>query len=444
MSVSSALNTAVSGLTAQSVALSNLSNNISNSQTIGYKTVDTSFSDYVEASGALEGQSGNVMATTQYANQTNGPITSSTANGALAINGNGFFAVNEISGQSSTSTPSLSATQYYTRAGDFSSNKDGYLVNSAGEYLDGYMASATTGVVNTGTLTPINVNNVVYRPTATTTVTAAATVPGSSTLPAVAATPSTSNETVYDSLGAAHTLGMTWTQTAGATATTSGTYTLSVTGAATSPASATVAFNPDGTLQSITSLATGSTTLPAGTSVTAAGAPASFDIGPVGLGNADITLNLGTVNPTSGGTGTMMNSTVGATFSGGIAAQDGTASGTQTGFNMETDGSVMATFDNGETQLIGKVPLAIFGNANALQAQDGQAYTATAASGAASMQLAATNGAGGLETKAIEGSNTSLDTDLTKLIVAQQAYGTSAKVVTTADEMLQTALSMKQ
>lgn len=429
MSVSSALNTAVSGLTAQSVALSNLSNNISNSQTIGYKTVDTSFSDYVEASGALEGQSGNVMATTQYANQTNGPITSSTANGALAINGNGFFAVNEISGQSSTSTPSLSATQYYTRAG---------------EYLDGYMASATTGVVNTGTLTPINVNNVVYRPTATTTVTAAATVPGSSTLPAVAATPSTSNETVYDSLGAAHTLGMTWTQTAGATATTSGTYTLSVTGAATSPASATVAFNPDGTLQSITSLATGSTTLPAGTSVTAAGAPASFDIGPVGLGNADITLNLGTVNPTSGGTGTMMNSTVGATFSGGIATQDGTASGTQTGFNMETDGSVMATFDNGETQLIGKVPLAIFGNANALQAQDGQAYTATAASGAASLQLAATNGAGGLETKAIEGSNTSLDTDLTKLIVAQQAYGASAKVVTTANEMLQTVLSMKQ
>lgn len=112
MSVSSAMDTAVSGLTAQSVLFSNISNNISNSQTVGYKSTTTSFSDYVEASGALEGQSGNVIASTQYANQITGPITSSVANGALAVNGNGFFAVNEISGNSTTSTPSFSNTQY--------------------------------------------------------------------------------------------------------------------------------------------------------------------------------------------------------------------------------------------------------------------------------------------------------------------------------------------
>ena len=145
MSVFSALDTAVSGLTAQSVAFSNISNNISNSQTVGYKAVDTSFSDFVEASGALDGQSGNVLATTQYANQAAGAITASTANAALAINGNGFFAVNEISGQSTATSPAFSSTQYYTRAGDFSSDRNGFLVNSANEYLDGYMVNPTTG-----------------------------------------------------------------------------------------------------------------------------------------------------------------------------------------------------------------------------------------------------------------------------------------------------------
>ena len=434
MSVTSALDTAVSGLTAQSVAFSNLSNNISNSQTVGYKSVDTSFSDFVEASGSLEGQSGNVLATTQYSNQTTGAITASTANGALAINGNGFFAVNEVSGQSTTTTPSFSATQYYTRAGDFSNDKNGYLVNSAGEYLDGYMANPATGTLNTGALTQINVNNVTYRPTATTAVTMA---------PTVAAAGGTSTQTVYDSAGTPTTLNLTWTQTspaAAATATTAatgGTYTLGVTGTPTA-ASATVVFNADGTLASITPTATGSTSATALTPISTNGAAATFDIGPVGADTTDVNLNLGTIGSTAS------SAREGAAFSAGTSSQDGTTTGTQTGFNMETDGSVMATFDNGQTQLIGKVPLAVFGNANALQAHDGQAYTATAGSGAASLQVAATNGAGSLETKATEGSTTSLDTDLTKLIVAQQAYAVIFLKEKTAYEMLQTALAMKQ
>lgn len=194
-------------------------------------------------------------------------------------------------------------------------------------------------------------------------------------------------------------------------------------------------FNTDGTLQSVTP------TAPAGTAISTGSA--KFNIGSVTAGGTSINLDLGTINsPTSG---TQM-STAGQSFSAGIATQDGTAAGagTQTGFAMETDGSVMATFSTGETQLIGKVPLATFGNANALEAHDGQAYTATSASGAATLHMAATEGAGKLVTKSVEGSTTSLDTDLTKLIVAQQAYGASAKVITTAEQMLQAALSMKQ
>ncbi len=441
MSVFSAMNTAVSGLTAQSVAFSNISNNISNSQTVGYKAVDTSFSDYVEASGALEGQSSTVLANTQYSNQAAGAITASTANAALAVNGNGFFAVNEISGVSTATDPAFSSTQYYTRAGDFSSDRNGYLVNSAGEYLDGYMVDPTTGQLDTSKLQPINVNNVKFNPTATANVTMSPTLAGNPALVAPATGPAqTSSQTVYDSAGAAHTLGLTWTQTAGAkaaaggVAATGGTYTLGVSGTngATTPA-ATVTFNADGTLQSITA---------AGNTNSTAGSEASFAIGSVGSDTSSINLNLGTIGIAA--SGTTMNTASGAMFNAGTPTQDGTASGNFTDFTTQTDGSVVAQFDNGQSQLIAKVPLATFGNANALQAQDGQAYTATVGSGPASVQVAGSNGAGSFETKSVEGSTTSLDTDLTKLIVAQQAYGASAKVVTTANDMLQTALAMKQ
>lgn len=290
------------------------------------------------------------------------------------------------------------------------------------------------GVLNTSALTPINVGGVAYRSTPTSNVTVAPNLANANTLPVPPVAQNSPAQTVYDGAGVPHALNLSWTQTAVASATSGGTYTLGVAGT-TPAASATVVFNTNGTLQSFTP------TAPAG-AATSAGAVA-FNIGSVTAGGSPITLDLGTINsPTSG---TQM-STTGQSFSAGITTQDGTAAGagTQTGFAMETDGSVMATFSTGEAQLIGKVPLATFGNANALQAHDGQAYTATAGSGIASVQMAATNGAGSFVTKSVEGSTTSLDTDLTKLIVAQQAYGASAKVVTTAEQMLQAAISMKQ
>ncbi|WP_428377486.1 flagellar hook protein FlgE [Lichenicoccus sp.] len=437
MSIFSAMDTAVSGLTAQSLAFSNISNNISNSQTVGYKATSTSFADYVEASSAIAGQSSSVVATTQYANQAQGTITASSANGALAINGSGFFAVNEISGASTTTQPALSATQYYTRTGDFQSNNDGYLVNSAGEYLDGYAVTSAGGSSTTSsTLGPININNLTYTPTATTEVTVAATLPvagATATLPSAVVN---SAVTAYDSNGIAKPLTMQWQQTAAANSTvtpaTGGTYTLSVSGTATALPTAQVVFNADGTIQSFS---------PDATNPGATADPSSYNIGPVGADTTPITLNIGTLNT---GVGTNMATATSTAFNAGNPTQDGTAAGKFSSFAMETDGSVVATFDNGESQVFAKVPVATFANANGLQAQDGQAYTATTQSGAASLQFAGQNGAGSFQTGSVEASTTNLDTDLTQLIVAQQAYGASAKVVTTANDMLQTALGMKQ
>ncbi|WP_242402338.1 flagellar hook-basal body complex protein [Komagataeibacter kakiaceti] len=104
----------------------------------------------------------------------------------------------------------------------------------------------------------------------------------------------------------------------------------------------------------------------------------------------------------------------------------------------------MAEFDNGDTQLIGKVALSNFANVDGLNAVDGQAYTATANSGSAKTGVVGENGTGTLSVGYVESSTTDLTSDLSSLIVAQEAYSANTKVVTTADELLQTTIAMKQ
>jgi flagellar hook protein FlgE len=79
-----------------------------------------------------------------------------------------------------------------------------------------------------------------------------------------------------------------------------------------------------------------------------------------------------------------------------------------------------------------------------LQRQDGQAFTASTASGTPLAEAAGTNGAGTLVTESTESSNVDIATEFSKLIVAQEAYSANTKMVTTADQMLQQTISMKQ
>ncbi|MCQ8239231.1 flagellar hook protein FlgE [Rhizosaccharibacter radicis] len=437
MSIFGALNTAVSGLSAQAHSFTDISNNISNSQTIGYKATETDFSDYVLTSGASQGTSGTVIATTAWRNQAQGTITSSSNALALAISGNGFFAVNEESGDSTTNNKVFQAQQYYTRNGNFSQNNLGYLVNSSNEYLDGYMVDAS-GNLNTKTMAPINVSNVTFRPTQSNTITFAGSLPGGSATvtpsapTSTAQTPTHSVSNVYDATGAAHTLSVDWAR---GSAPNSWTVSTTLDGAATPAQIATVTFDATtGTMSSITD-ANGVTNAVAGAQASVS-IPAVFD----GV-SQPIALNLGKLGSPAGTTMGIAASAPGAAAS---VQSDSITSGNFTGVTMTSNGNVMATFDNNQTQMIAKIPLATFADADSLLAHDGQAYTATAASGQAAMNFVGQNGAGALETSSVENSTTSLDTDLTRLITAQQAYGANAKVVTTANDMLQTVLSMKQ
>ena len=136
MSLFGAMSTAISGLTAQSSAFSNISDNVANSQTVGYKEVNTSFIDYLTNSTATVNDSGSVVTRPAYANNVQGTITASTDTTALAIAGQGFFAISEQNG-TANAQPTFSPQQFYTRTGDFQMDKNGFLVNSAAGFLNG-------------------------------------------------------------------------------------------------------------------------------------------------------------------------------------------------------------------------------------------------------------------------------------------------------------------
>ncbi|NRA86924.1 MAG: flagellar hook-basal body complex protein, partial [Rhizobiales bacterium] len=144
MGIFGAMTTAVSGLRAQSFALEHISDNIANSQTIGFKRTETSFMDIVSASNPRQQQSGSVMAFTRPMNDSQGDLLGSTVDTSLAINGDGYFVVAERSGVAD-GLPVFSSVDRYTRRGDFSLDKDGYLVNGAGYYLKGNPIDSTTG-----------------------------------------------------------------------------------------------------------------------------------------------------------------------------------------------------------------------------------------------------------------------------------------------------------
>ncbi|MDB5653512.1 MAG: flagellar hook-basal body protein, partial [Tardiphaga sp.] len=144
MGIFGALTTSVAGLRANSYALENISGNIANSQTTAFKRIDTSFLDLIPDTGNDAQLAGSVTAGSRSTNTIAGSVTSSSVATYMAINGDGFFAVQKP-GSVSDSTPVFDGVNKYTRRGDFTLDKNGYLVNGAGYYLEGVKIDASTG-----------------------------------------------------------------------------------------------------------------------------------------------------------------------------------------------------------------------------------------------------------------------------------------------------------
>ncbi len=435
MSLFGAMSTAISGLSAQSSAFGNISDNVANSQTVGFKRTDTSFIDYLTTSTATTNDSGAVVARPDYVNNVQGTVQQTDDPLGLAIAGQGFFAVSRQSGDVS-GQPTFSPQQFYTRAGDFKMDKNGYVVNSAGDYLNGWSVDSTTGTVNRNAIAPIQVDQTVFNPVASTQVTLSANLPAT---PAAGA-PISSQIQVYDGLGTAHTVSLDWAQVGANDWTVSVNVPDDINAAARGTAEVTFGAAsgngvPDGTVGDVKN-GTGSVT----SAGYAAGAPASMTFtADFGSGPQSIQLDLGTYGQANG-----VTQYAGTQYSLRGITQNGVPPGSFSGLSTRASGDLVVNYDNGQSRVIGRVPVVTFNNPDALQRQDGQSFTATTESGTPLAEDASSNGAGNLVVGSVESSNVDIASEFSKLIVAQRAYSANTKMVTTADDLLQQTIDMKR
>ena len=149
MGIFGALTTAVAGMRAQSFALENISGNIANSQTTGFKRVETSFVDLIPELPYRRELAGSVSTYSRLTNTIQGDLQSTGVSTNMAINGEGFFIVQERTGYNNNQ-PTFGGIDLYTRRGDFTVDRDGYLVNGAGFYLRGSSIDPITGELRGG------------------------------------------------------------------------------------------------------------------------------------------------------------------------------------------------------------------------------------------------------------------------------------------------------
>jgi flagellar hook protein FlgE len=243
----------------------------------------------------------------------------------------------------------------------------------------------------------------------------------------------TKDMTIYDSLGNAHTIAINVAKIDTATATWAieltavpPTDVVSDNGGGVNGdgqiASGTVEFNGDGVLTTVSPGLTNPITV-------------NWNPQTVGAAPSTISLNVG-LGTTSSTNGAALTQAAGP-FTVTTDTQNGSPTGELTGVSINQNGFVIASFSNGQTQEMFQIPLANFTNPDGLLAVSGDAYQATLASGPINPELAGTSGVGTFTPSALEQSNVDLSTQLTNLIVAQQAYGANSKVLTVADTLLQ-------
>jgi flagellar hook protein FlgE len=423
MSLSSALSTAITGLSAQSVALSAISENIANSSTTAYKTEDTSFSDLVAGSVDSASSSSGVRASLSQDVTTQGQITSTNVSTNAAIKGGGYFVVTDNVGTKATSD------DLFTRDGSFATDQNGNLINGQGDYLLGYATDSSGNITAAGMslngLSPINLTSISGTAKATTQVSMEANLPANAN---VGDTFSSSVQ-LFDSLGVSQTVNETWTKTAANAWTLALANPFATDGDPTiptgtiGPSSMNISFDQNGILQS---------TSPS---------PSSFSVTGWTSGAADsnVTFNFGSPGSTSGLT---QFASASATPNIDITKtdQDGARYGAFTNITIDDNGLVTAEYDNGLSQPIYKIPIATFTDPQGLNLVSGTTYEQSQDAGTLKLSLAGQSGAGSIVSSALEGSTTDTASEFNKMIGAQQAYSAAAQLVNTVDSMFNTLI----
>jgi flagellar hook protein FlgE len=429
MSISSALYVGVSGLSAESDALGVIGDNLANTSTIGFKESRANFDDVL---GSAVGGDQTIGSGVRLANTqqifAEGSMQSTGVNTDMAISGDGFFVVGgSVSGTAGT---------YYTRNGESSLNSQGQLVNPDGLQFQGYAANGD-GTFST-TLSPITVSNAALPPKMTTTLNVTANLDSTATAPTGAfdaQNPSTTSNfstsmQVYDSKGTAHSVNVYFDKNA------NGSWDYHALASGSDVAGGTAGQNVDiasGTLTFTSTGALQSNTVNAGGTVSFNGASA----------NQPLTLNFGT-SIAAGGTGVNGITDYAGTSTVSAQSQDGYASGSLSGVTIGSDGTVEGVYTNGQSIGVAQLAVAKFQSNEGLARNGSNLWTATSSSGVAAVGTAGAGGRGSLVTGELEASNVDVSTQMVDLIAHQFSFQADSKTITTADQMLQDVIQMKQ
>lgn len=461
MDIFSALQTSVSGLQAQSYAISNISGNIANSQTTGYKRIDTSFIDLMAEQTAKREVAGTVLAQAQLTNTIQGNVVSSQVATNMAINGQGFFTVVQKTGDAN-GQPSFGSQTLYTRRGDFAPDKDGYLVNGAGDYLQGQNIDPATGQTTGAGL--VKIANSTMPAKATTTISYTANLPATPTTtnsvttgsdvyvpadPNSIITPTSSGSlapvastdasnfvnnsiagpavTAYTASGAPVTVTTRWAKVQDVNTTASPPVTNSVWN---------LFYQSDTTSSAASSAWTNAGTM---FSFDSAGQLTSPTSGTISIPNLTVSgTNLGPISLTFGKTGLTQYSDTSGAATTNTLTQDGYTSGTLSSVAVTADGNISGTFSNGSVVPIATVGFARFTNPDGLKPDTNGHYFQTVDSGSPLAGLSGSTIVG----ESNEQSNTDIASEFSKMIVTQQAYSANTRVMSTAQTMMSDLLNV--
>ncbi len=396
--------TALTGLESNNTALNTIANNLANMSTVGYKDQTDQFSTlfYQQlnsgVNGAVQVGVGTQVATTE-TDFSNGSPTPTTQATEMALQGNGFFLIDDH-GQ-----------QELTRAGDFVLNTTGALQTTSGASVMGYPAANGSITVGAGVQPIVLPLGQTMASKQTGAINIQANLDASASADATSSVPAP--VTLYDSLGAAHQTTVTFTKTGSNT----WTYNIAL------PAGD--AAGSAGTTGTLTFDGAGNLTSPTGSI-----GGISFTGLADGASNMNFSWNLSSLTQTASS-----SNVAGAT-------QDGYGSGSYQDFSVDGNGVVQANFSNGQSQVIGQVAVATVANMQGLQATNNTAFLATQASGPVVIGTPGTAGRGTIEDKALESSNVDVSTEFSALIVAQRAFEANSKSVTTFDQATQEAINM--
>ena len=415
---------ALSGLNANSIALSVIGNNLANTNTVGFKASTVTFHDLVSQTLKLGGGGGNpvqiglgVITGTISPVFSQGSIESTREPTNVAIQGDGFFMVAKEGGSA------------YTRAGDFSFDADGRLVSSNGDAVQGWtQIDPVTGDILTAAQPDeiIIPPGVLRDPTATTSFQALSNLDASATV----ADTFTTTIQIIDSLGAPHLATITYTNTAAGAwnydiIVPGAEITGGVAGTPFSVANGTVGFDALGILNAVDGAAPADVAITTPTWVNGAAASAwSWDL----------------VDPN------------GTPYLSGFATESSTSSIAQNGnqaaqlqtISVDKQGNIVATFGSGQSVKLAQLAMASFNNPKGLFKLGANLYGESGAAGLPNIGTAGSGGKGSLIGSALETSNVDIAEEFTKMILAQRGFQASARTITVSDELLLETLNLKR